>query len=102
MEANKGFQIILRTKSINPPPNQIINKSVTLTAKMSPNNKPIISNLINVKNPITTSPTAKDEWANKPNKASPGRLVLFWSFININAINDEIMNTEKAILNYIV
>ena len=66
---------------------------------MSPNNNPIISNLMNVKKPITTSPTAKDEWAKSPNKASPGRLVLFWSWIKINAIKDEIINTEKAILN---
>ena len=52
-----------------------------------------------VKKPITTSPIAKDEWANNPNKASPGKLVLFCKYIRINAIKDEIMNTERAILN---
>ena len=66
---------------------------------MSPNNNPIISNLINAKNPITTSPTAREEWARSPNSASPGRLVFFWSWIKINAIADEIIKTEIAILN---
>ena len=32
---------------------------------------------MNVKKPITTSPTAKEECAKRPSKASPGRLVLF-------------------------
>ena len=44
---------------------------------MSPNNNPIISNRMNVKKPITTKPTARDECANKPNKASPGSFVVF-------------------------
>ena len=59
------------------PPIQIINMSFVVTANMSPNKRPIISNLMNVKNPITTKPTAREEWANKPSKASPGRLVFF-------------------------
>ena len=80
----------------------LINKSFTETAKISPNNNPIISNLINVKKPITTSPTAKDEWARRPNKASPGKLVLFWSCIKIKAIKEEIMKTDNAMLNSIV
>ena len=46
---------------INAPPAQIIIISLTVTANISPNNNPIISNLINVKNPITTNPTAKEE-----------------------------------------
>ena len=65
---------------------------------MSPNNKPITSNLIEDKNPMTTSPTANDEWANKPNRASPGSLVVFCNLNNIIAIIEEITNTEKAIL----
>ena len=36
-----------------------------------------ISNLINVKKPITTKPTASEECANNPSKASPGKLVFF-------------------------
>ena len=62
----------------------------------------IISNLIKDKKPITTSPIAKDEWAKRPNNASPGKFVLFWSCINVNAIKDEIINTENAILNSMV
>ena len=73
----------------------MINKSSTVTANMSPNNNPIISNLINVKKPITTSPTAKDEWARRPSKASPGRLVLFWSCIKIKAIKEELDQSEE-------
>ena len=61
VEANKGFQMNLRVNKINDPPIHIINKSLIETAKISPNNNPIISNLINVKKPITTSPTARDE-----------------------------------------
>ena len=102
VDANKGFQISLRIKRINAPPIHMINKSSTVTASMSPNNNPIISNLINVKKPITTSPTARDEWAKRPNKASPGRLVLFWSCIKDKAIKEEIKNTDKAMLNSIV
>ena len=96
--ANKGFQIIFKIKRIKAPPIQINNKSFWLTAKMSPNSKPITSNLIEDKNPMTTSPTANDEWANKPNRASPGSLVVFCYFNNIIAIIEEIANTEKAIL----
>ena len=36
----------------------MINKSISFTARISPNNKPITSNLIVVKKPITTKPTA--------------------------------------------
>ena len=61
------------------PPIQIINMSFVVTANMSPNKRHIISNLMNVKKPITTNPTAKDEWANRPSKASPGRFVFFCS-----------------------
>ena len=61
VDANKGFKINLRIRRINGPPIHIINKSSTVTASISPNNNPIISNLMNVKKPITTSPTAKDE-----------------------------------------
>ena len=96
--ANKGFQIIFKIKRIKAPPIQINNKSFWLTAKMSPNNKPITSNLIEDKNPMTTSPTANDEWANKPNRASPGSLVVFCNLNNIIALIEEITNTEKAIL----
>ena len=99
--ANKGFQINFKTKRINAPPIHIIKRSSTVTANISPNNNPIISNLINDKKPITTSPTANDEWAKRPSKASPGRLVLFWSCIKVKAIKDEIINTDNAILNSI-
>ena len=44
--ANNGFQIIFKIKRIKAPPIQINNKSFWLTAKMSPNSKPITSNLI--------------------------------------------------------
>ena len=70
-------KLFLRINNINGPPIPIINKSSTVTANISPNNNPIISNLINDKKPITTRPIAKDEWARSPNKASPGRFVLF-------------------------
>ena len=75
----------------------MINMSLVVTANMSPNNNPIISNLMNVKKPITTNPTAREEWAKRPSKASPGKLVFFWSCINIKAIIDEIKNTEREI-----
>ena len=42
---------------------------------------------------MTTRPIASDEWAKRPSKASPGRLVLFWSCIKVKAIKDEIINT---------
>ncbi len=48
---------------------------------------------------MTTNPTARDEWARSPSKASPGRLVLFWRFIKIRAIKAEIINTDNAMLN---
>ena len=41
------------------------------------NKSPITSNRMKDKKPITTSPTANDECAKRPSKASPGRLVLF-------------------------
>ena len=59
------------------PPVHIVKISLVFTASISPNNNPIISNLINVKKPITTKPTASDECANNPSKASPGKLVFF-------------------------
>ena len=58
-----------------------------------------MSNLINVKKPITTKPTANDEWAKSPSRASLGRLVFFCSCINIKAMIEEIKNIETAILN---
>ena len=98
VEANNGFQIILRIKRIIDPPNQIINKSISFTASISPNNKPMISNLIEDKKLITTKPTANDEWANKPSKASPGNFVVFCNFKSISATAEEIKKTEKATL----
>ena len=56
-----------------------------------------MSNLINDKNPITTKPTASEEWAKRPSKASPGKLVVFCNFNKIKATADEIIKTEKAI-----
>ena len=61
-----------------------------------------MSNLINVRNPITTNPTANEEWANNPSKASPGKFVFFWSLIKIKATADEVRKTENAILISIV
>ncbi len=55
-------------------------------------------NRIDVKNPITTRPTAKEEWANKPNKASPGNFVVCCNFKSISATTDEIKKTENAML----
>ena len=51
------------------------------------------------KKPITTRPTANDECARRPSKASPGRLVLFWRLIKIRAIKAEIIKTDNAMLN---
>ena len=99
VEANNGFQMYLSINKISAPPIQIINRSISFTAKMSPNNSPIISNRIVVRKPITTKPTARDECANKPNNASPGSFVVFWSFKSISAIADEIKKTENAIFN---
>ena len=87
-----------KIKRIKAPPIQINNRSFWLTANISPNSNPITSNLIEDKKPITTRPTANDEWANKPNKASPGNLVVFCNLNNIIAITEETTNTEKAIL----
>ena len=50
-----------------------------------------------MRKPITTSPTANDEWAKRPNKASPGKLVRFWRCINVKAIKEEII-TELVTL----
>ena len=72
--------------------------SLTVTERISPNNKPIISNLINVKKPIKTKPTAMLECASKPNNASPGNLVLFCKLNNNNAIIPETKNTDREIL----
>ena len=58
-----------------------------------------MSNLMKDKKPITTNPTANEEWAKRPSKASLGRLVFFCSCIKINAIIDDIKNIETAILN---
>ena len=65
---------------------------------MSPNNKAITSNLIEVKKPITTSPTANEAWANRPNKASFGNFVYFCNCNNKIAKTAEIIKTENAIL----
>ena len=46
------------------------------------------------KKPITTNPTANEEWAKRPSKASLGRLVFFCSCIKINAIIDDIKNIK--------
>jgi len=98
VEANNGFQIIFKINNIKVPPNQIISKSISFTARISPNNKPMISNLIEDKKLITTKPTANDEWASKPNKASPGNFVVFCNLRSIKATAEEIKKTEKATL----
>ena len=68
------------------------------TARISPKSNPIISKRINDKKLITTKPTAKDEWASNPNKASPGKLVVFCSFNKTSATAEETKKTDKAIL----
>ena len=79
-------------------PNQIIKMSFVVTESISPNNKPIISNLINERKPIMTSPTAILECARRPNNASPGNLVLFCKLNKSNATIPETKNTDKEIL----
>ena len=65
---------------------------------MSPNSNPIRSKRIKDKKLITTKPTAKDECASNPNKASPGKFVVFCNFNKINATAEETKKTDKAIL----
>ena len=67
-------------------------------ARIAPNRSPIIAKRINDKKLITTKPTANDEWASKPNKASPGKLVVFCNFNKTSATAEEIKKTDKAIL----
>ena len=66
--------------------------------RISPKRKPMISKRIKDKNPITTNPTANDECAKRPRRASPGNLVFFCNFNKIRAIIDDIIKTERAIL----
>ena len=63
------------------PPIQTTAISLTLTASISPNKSPIKSNLMVAKRPITTNPIAKDEWANRPSKASAGKFVFFVTLV---------------------
>ena len=97
LDGSETIVRIFKTNNINAPPNQTIIMSFTFTAKISPNNKPIKSNLIVAINPITTNPTAREEWASNPNNASVGKLVVFSNFSKIRATIDEIINTERAI-----
>ena len=97
VDANKGFQIKHKTKSISAPPIQMIKRSFTFTDKISPNKTPIISNLINDKNPNTTKPIAREECDSKPNNASPARYVEFSNFNKIKDTIEATINTEKAI-----
>ena len=80
------------------PPNQIIKISSVVTERISPNNKPIISNLMKERKPIITSPIASVECARSPSNASPGNFVLFCKLIKSNAIAPETINTAKEIL----
>ena len=99
VDANKDFQINLKTNNIMAPPIHIIIISFKDTANISPNNNPITSNLINDKKPMTTRPIAKEECAKSPNNASPGRLVFFWRLTSSKAIMAEITKTDIAIFN---
>ena len=69
-----------------------------LTASISPNNKPIRSNLIEVRNPINTRPIASVEWASRPSKESPASFVLFCKLIKSKATTADIIKTENVIL----
>ena len=64
----KAYSILfnVQKKGINAPPIQINIKSISLTASISPNNNPITSNLIDVKKPKITKPTANEACASKP------------------------------------
>ena len=69
--------ILILVLKINAPPIQINIKSISLTASISPNNNPITSNLIDVKKPKITKPTANEACASRPSNASFGNFVFF-------------------------
>ena len=92
--ANKGLQINISTTRTILPPIQTNIKSVTLTERISPKSKPIRSILIKESIPKRTKPIAKTEWANRPNKASSGRLVFLCKKSNDKAMKQETANTE--------
>ena len=70
-------------------------KSFTFTDSISPNRTPMISNLMNDKNPKTTNPMAKDECERSPSSASPAKFVVFCNLNKINAIKDETANIDN-------
>ena len=80
------------------PPSQIMRISLVVTERISPNNRPIMSNLIKVRKPMITRPTAILEWARSPNNASPGSFVLFCKLNKSNATIPETKNTDKEML----
>jgi hypothetical protein len=55
----------------------------------------MISNLINVKNPKTTKPMAKEECERSPSSASPAKFVVFCNLNKINATKDETANIDN-------
>ena len=70
-------------------------KSFTFTDSISPNRTPMISNLMNDKNPKTTNPMAKDECERSPSSASPAKVVVFCNLNKINATKDETANIDN-------
>ena len=57
-----------------------------------------MSNLIELRNPKITKPTARDACASKPNKASLGNFVFFCNCKRMIAKDADIKKTAKAIL----
>ena len=91
--AKRGLQININTIKTILPPIQTNNKSVTLTERISPKSKPMRSILMNESIPKSTNPIASTEWANRPNKASSGRLVLLCKKSKDRASKQETTNT---------
>ena len=69
--------------------------SFVVTERMSPSNSPIKSKRIVVSIAIKTRPIASEEWASKPNKASPANLVFFCKTMRSKAIIPEIIKTDN-------
>ena len=72
--------------------------SSMVTASISPNNNPIKSKRIDERKPISTSPIASVECANRPSKESPANFVLFCKLSKSNATVPDMIKTDKDIL----
>ena len=69
--------------------------SFVVTERMSPSNSPIKSKRIVVSIAMKTRPIASEEWASKPNRASPANLVFFCKTMRSKAIIPEITKTDN-------